>query len=408
MGNGHPIGSKGHAKRTLTYFAEACVCGGLITPRYSHDGCQTLRSRTQFMPFSAGYLSRSPRSGRRARDAAPLQASGSVSRAEEARRALLDQIADFVTRHDLAITASNMATICGALSGSHPELAGALMQREASGEPIDQRWLDTLARLDPDTHTSVAAFETLSDSLDYALTRFAQTARDAQCETSDHRGAIGAQIESLAGPDGLARVLELSRQMLARIEQIEAAMARSEAELERLRNSLAQARSEADVDHLTRLPNRRAFERQLATAALDARTTGEPLSLAFCDVDRFKQVNDRHGHAAGDRVLCALAATFAEAAGDACFVARHGGEEFVLLFRGLDKDAARTRLDAIRRAQGLRLLMNRDTGQSFGRITFSAGVAQVNDDTDTRSALARADAALYRAKQMGRNRVELG
>jgi diguanylate cyclase len=159
---------------------------------------------------------------------------------------------------------------------------------------------------------------------------------------------------------------------------------------------------------LTGLPNRRAFERRLVSAAIEARAKGEKLSLAFCDVDRFKLINDRHGHEAGDRVLCAVAQTLNEHAGDACFVARHGGEEFVLLFYGMDKEAARLRLDAIRCAQAHRQLMNRETGQPFGRITFSGGVAEVTEDADTRSALARADAALYRAKQDGRNRVMVG
>ena len=355
------------------------------------------------MPFASGF-SRAARARAKSADAsAPPE-----GRAEEARRQLLERIGDFVIRHDLAVTAQNLATVCGALSGSHPELARALVQREASGEPVDQRWLDTLARLDPDGHSRIAALETLSDKLEYALMRFAQTARAAQSETSDHRGAIGVQIETLAGPEGLAQVLDLSRAMLARIEQVEAAMARSEAETASLRESLARARIEADVDHLTRLPNRRAFERRLVSAAMEAQAKGEPLAIAFCDVDHFKQVNDRHGHAAGDRVLCALAATFTEMAGDSSFVARHGGEEFVLLFYGLDKQAAKGRLDAIRRAQGAKLLMNRDTGQPFGRITFSAGVAEVTEDPDIRSALARADAALYCAKQQGRNRVELG
>jgi diguanylate cyclase len=165
---------------------------------------------------------------------------------------------------------------------------------------------------------------------------------------------------------------------------------------------------EADVDHLTGLPNRRAFERRLVSAAMEARTKGEPLSLAFCDLDHFKMINDRHGHEAGDRVLCALATSLMEYAGDQFFVARHGGEEFVLLFYGLDKNAAYQRLDALRAAQATRLLMNRDNRQPFGKITFSGGVAEVTEEADTRSALARADAALYRAKEEGRNRVMVG
>ncbi|OBV10929.1 sensor domain-containing diguanylate cyclase [Erythrobacter dokdonensis] len=338
-----------------------------------------------------------------------------ASRAEEARQALLARIGNFVETHDLAVTASNLAAICGGLSGSHPELAQAFAAREIAGEPIDQRWLDTLGRLDPDNHSRIAELEALMDKLEYSLMRFAQTARSAQSETSDHRGALGARIEAMAeieldsaAAGDLAQVLDLSRTMLARIEQVESAMARSQAETERLRENLAKARLEADVDHLTGLPNRRAFERRLVSAAIEARAKGEKLSLGFCDVDRFKLINDNHGHEAGDRVLCAVAATLNEHAGDACFVARHGGEEFVLLFYGMDKQAARAKLDAIRLAQAARRLMNRDTGQPFGRVTFSGGVAEVTEDSDTRSALGRADAALYRAKQEGRNRVMVG
>jgi diguanylate cyclase len=366
------------------------------------------------MSFTSRFL---PRPARFAETAAAEGADvpGSTSRAIEARRALLERIAGFVEAHDLPVSASNLATICGGLSGSHPELAQAFTAREIAGEPIDQRWLDTLARLDPDGHSRIAGLEALMDKLEYSLMRFAQTARSAQSETSDHRGALGAQIEAMAEVElapaaagELARVLDLSRAMLARIEQVETAMARGQEETERLRESLAKARMEADVDHLTGLPNRRAFERRLVSASLEARAKGERLSLAFCDVDRFKLINDRHGHEAGDRVLCAVAATLNEHGGDGCFVARHGGEEFVLLFYGLDKEAARMKLDAIRRAQAARQLMNRETGQPFGRVTFSGGVAEVTEDSDTRSALGRADAALFRAKEGGRNQVMVG
>lgn len=367
---------------------------------------QTAVIATDNMPFPARFRSRPARAFTAQAAAQAVSAPG--TRAEEARRALLERIADFITRHDLTVTAQNLATICGGLSGSHPELAQAFAAREIAGEPIDQRWLDTLARLNPDGGTRIAELETLMDKLEYGLMRFAQAARSAQTETSDHRDALGEQIEAMASPSDIAQVLDLSRAMLARIEQVEAAMARSQAETEQLRENLAKARMEADVDHLTHLPNRRAFERRLVSAATEARAKGEPLSLAFCDLDHFKAINDRHGHEAGDRVLCTMASGLIEYAGDNFFVARHGGEEFVLLFYGLDKEAARQRIDALRAAQAARQLLNRETGKPFGRITFSAGVAEVTEDADNRSALARADAALYRAKQEGRNRVVVG
>ncbi|WP_298471432.1 GGDEF domain-containing protein [uncultured Erythrobacter sp.] len=338
------------------------------------------------------------------------------SRAMEERRELLDRITAFIVKHDLAVTSANMAAVCGAMSGANGQLSEAFAKREIAGEPIDQRWLDTISRLDPGTNDRMSELEKLMDRLEYSLMRFTQTAKSAQDETSDGREALGAQINAIAdatksieddavGGVDMADVIELSRAMLARIEQVETAMERSQAETQELRSNLAKARIEADVDHLTKLPNRRAFERRFASAATEARDKGEPLSVAFCDVDHFKSVNDTHGHDAGDRILVAIASTLNEIANDECFVSRHGGEEFVLLFYGLDKDAAWRKLDVVRRVMARKMLMNRETGKPFGRITFSGGIAEVTEDADSRSALSRADAALYEAKSTGRNQI---
>lgn len=335
-----------------------------------------------------------------------------VSRIEQARRDLFERIANFVFRHQLEVNSVNLAAICSALSGSNAELAELFATREISGEPIDQRWLDTVVRLDPDTNNRIDELENLMDQLEYSLIRFAQTAKSAKDETSDHRGAIGAELEAFetsqiasAGQSEMSRVIGLSRTVLERIEQAEAAMERSQTETDQLRENLAKARMEADIDHLTRLPNRRAFERRLVTSVERAKSRGEPLCVAFCDVDHFKAINDKHGHDAGDRVLCAIANILSENASDQCFVARHGGEEFVVLFYGLDKDAALRKLDGIRRAQAAKQLMNRESGRPFGKVTFSGGIAEIKEGSDPRAALANADAALYQAKESGRNQI---
>ena len=333
-------------------------------------------------------------------------------RVREARQDLLERICTFAMKHNLEVNGTNLGSICNALSGSNAQLAEAFAKREISGEPIDQRWLDTLDRLDPDTNDRIAELETLMDQLEYSLIRFAQTAKSAADETSDHRGALDAQITALdeavsAGDSAteVTRVIDLSRTMLESIATMESAMQQSQAETDSLRENLAKARAEADVDHLTRLPNRRAFERRLTSANTQARANGETLCVAFCDIDRFKSVNDTHGHEAGDRILCAVASTLNSLASDDCFVARHGGEEFVLLFHGLSITDAFEKLDGVRRAMAVKQLMNRETGRPFGKVTFSGGLAEVTQEDDPRSALARADAALYEAKESGRNRI---
>ncbi|KWV91662.1 diguanylate cyclase [Erythrobacter sp. YT30] len=330
----------------------------------------------------------------------------------EARLDLLARISQFTTRHDLEVNAMNLSAICGALSGSNAQLAEIFAKREMSGQPIDQRWLDEVIRQDPEVTSRLGEIEKLMDQLEYALIRFGQTAKSAKDESGEYRGAIDANVKSIAkvqrGEDAageISRVVDLSRSVIERIEQVEAAMEKSQFEADQLRENLAKARMEADIDHLTGLPNRRAFERRLVTATERALAQNEPLCVGFCDVDNFKQINDRHGHDAGDRILCAIANTLSANADDQCFVARHGGEEFVVLFYGLDKDAAYLKLDRIRRAQAAKLLMDQETGRPFGKVTFSAGIAQVEEGTDTRAALARADRALYDAKAAGRNRI---
>ena len=208
------------------------------------------------------------------------------------------------------------------------------------------------------------------------------------------------------GEEEFQKLLELSRVMLGQLKTIEAEMERNQREADQLRQNLAKARQEADIDHLTGLPNRRAFERTLEIEIEKQAKLGQPLSIAFCDIDHFKVVNDTHGHEAGDRILKAVSKNLSEIANDSCFVARHGGEEFVLLFSGLDKGEAAQRLDQTRAKLARRRLMNRATGRPFGKITFSAGVAQVDAFDDPREALAQADEALYRAKEGGRNQVE--
>lgn len=331
------------------------------------------------------------------------------------RRDLLDRIGDFMMRHALEISSVNIAAVCGALSGANAPLGKAIAEREIGGQPIDQRWLDTVLRLDPETGARTEELEKLMDRFEYSLIRFGQTARSAAAEASDQRAGIDAEIAAMGGGDDvndggdaapqMAQVIALSRSVLERVAAIESAMQQSQAETTQLRESLAKARAEADIDHLTGLPNRRAFERQLSSASLRAREEGEQVCIAFCDIDNFKIVNDRHGHDAGDRVLCALASVLNEAASHECFVARHGGEEFALLFHGVDIEAAFSRLDLMRRTMACRQLVNRDTGKPFGKVTFSAGLAEFDGEQDTRAVLARADAALYRAKQEGRNRI---
>ncbi len=210
--------------------------------------------------------------------------------------------------------------------------------------------------------------------------------------------AAGAVISELA---------TIAKVMLKRTRDIERQMVRSEAQTRALKRRLAETRRSAEEDHLTGLPNRRAFEVRYEEEYRQAFAAAEPLCVAFCDIDNFKRINDHHGHDAGDRVLKLVAESLSRISDDRCHVARHGGEEFVILLRDTTVTDAFARLDQLRASLAERRLVNRATDVPFGQITFSAGIADVFAFHDRRAALKAADAALYRAKQDGRNRIEV-
>ena len=250
--------------------------------------------------------------------------------------------------------------------------------------------------------------EPLLDRLEATIRDFSATAARATEQTGACQQQFRDQIVVVEGlvPDPATRqIVDLARAMLATLGQLERNMRRSEAETVQLRADLDQARREADFDCLTGLPNRRAFEREYAKAEQDAHTQGASLHVAICDIDRFKSVNDRFGHETGDGLLRAVAGMLGECAADGCFVARHGGEEFVLLLRGISRADSVARLDRVRAALNERRFISRQTRQPIGTISFSAGIADVMAVSNPREALAQADAALYRAKESGRNRV---
>ena len=167
------------------------------------------------------------------------------------------------------------------------------------------------------------------------------------------------------------------------------------AELERL----------ARFDALTNLLNRRSIMEKLDEWILHVNRYKGHLSIAMLDIDHFKLVNDRHGHQVGDRVLADTAHYIQRGVRATDFAGRYGGEEFLLVLPKTDASGAAIMAERTRKSlQGVP--MHNAGGKNF-KVTVSAGIAEWCDGDDVDSLIARADAALYRAKAAGRNRVEV-
>ncbi|OLE53702.1 MAG: hypothetical protein AUG51_11840 [Acidobacteria bacterium 13_1_20CM_3_53_8] len=161
-------------------------------------------------------------------------------------------------------------------------------------------------------------------------------------------------------------------------------------------------RAEADRDYLTGLANRRRFRTALGQEVERWRRYNVPCSLLLADIDYLKRINDAHGHSAGDRVIRHVASALTEASRDNDTAARMGGEEFALLLAGADEASA------MAAAERLRIIVAAEAVEGVGIVTVSLGVASCPVHAETeRSLYAASDAALYRAKNEGRNRTAI-
>ena len=341
---------------------------------------------------------------------APPDGGGPYDLARQARYELAASITSFLVDNDLDVSPTNLVLAHSAFSGRNPRLARQIVAQAQSAEGINQKWLNEVDEQESDQPDRVE-LDRLMTRLETNIEAFHANTKEARTVTSDYGTELEQHVVDLEQLQKTGRIVsnlaDLAKVMLDRTRKAEDDMRKSEDEAKALRRSLDRAKRDAELDYLTGLPNRRAFEVLLDRHYKEARAAVEPLSIAFCDIDEFKKVNDLHGHEAGDRVIKAIADTLARISNDHCHVARHGGEEFVMLFRGLTPTQAAEKLDDAREALADRRLINRKTDEPFGQITFSGGVADVFGHGDTRAALKAADEALYKAKAGGRNRIEI-
>ena len=163
--------------------------------------------------------------------------------------------------------------------------------------------------------------------------------------------------------------------------------------------------AQATTDALTGLLNRQHFRKRADIELARSHRNQEPVSLVMADIDFFKQVNDQYGHPVGDRVLIQVAQILQQFMREVDVVARWGGEEFLMLLPNSDTPAALAVTERIRLALECTPYMNMNTPLV---VTMSFGITRVADPSDLDAATSRADSALYRSKECGRNQIRLG
>jgi len=253
-------------------------------------------------------------------------------------------------------------------------------------------------------------------SLKSLIATFVERLTEVSATTSEYHDKVSGYLGRVEAADDMGSLKNIVDELMSdtramqvdmlryRDEMVEARQQAEQAEtkVRLLEAELEQVSEQVSQDQLTGALNRRGLEDAMKREMARAQRTNKPLSLAVLDLDNFKQLNDTHGHQAGDEALIHLIKVIKKALRPTDIVARYGGEEFVVLFCDTPLDQA---LEVTKRLQ--RELTRRFFLHNNERllITFSAGVSLWNPGDSQEIAFARADKAMYQAKLQGKNRV---
>lgn len=201
------------------------------------------------------------------------------------------------------------------------------------------------------------------------------------------------------------RVIGETRSMIDRSDLLEKQLSQSTAEIGELRKQVESASREAMTDPLTGIGNRKMFDYQMKQSVQAAMEHGGELSLMMLDIDHFKRFNDNFGHQFGDMVLRLVARSLMEGVKATDHAVRYGGEEFAILLPETQVSDALVVAEQLRSAVASKTLVKKGTKETLGNVTMSIGVSSYRLGEPVSVFIERADAALYKAKQSGRNRV---
>lgn len=291
------------------------------------------------------------------------------------------------------------------------ELVGAI---DKFGDKINEAVCDKIYRRFLQSSTHEDAIRKVSDQLQQALAEIAGLFKSVKSATNEYGDTLddaSTKIKNANSLDDLSEVVtemvQSTKKVVEYNRSLESQLSNSTQQMAELRQNLDTVRKEAMTDSLTGLSNRKAFDNYLELAMTEAREQKSTLVLLMMDIDHFKKFNDTFGHLIGDQVLRLVARSLKDGIKGRDLAARYGGEEFAIILPDTNVQGGVSVGNALRRVVERKEVINRTTGENLGQITLSVGVTEFFGKTDTpEKMIARADEALYDAKQAGRNRVK--
>jgi len=316
-----------------------------------------------------------------------------------------------MSQYDIPMTPKNYTVWYDYVSGTNVALRETIDSMLARGGPFTQDANEKLYRqfCGGDDEEGLKEFrENLRDLLVNILSKVAEVSGQAGAYESIITKSVGKLADNTSIKDirnVVGEIIVKTREMGKTGSDMQQRLKEATLELEVLREEFEQAKTEALVDFLTGVANRKAFDETLTTLAGEAYSGHDHLSLLLVDIDHFKDFNDKHGHLVGDQVLKFVSKSITEIVRGRDFVARYGGEEFAVILPETMLKGAKSVAENIRLHFAKGRLKKVKTLENLGNLTVSVGAAQYRSGEATEDLISRSDQSLYLAKRTGRNRV---
>ncbi len=335
-----------------------------------------------------------------------IEYSDSVEEATQIARTALPLASKF------AVPANpvNYAVLYEYVAGQNPQLTEALDRlrettKDLTDDQVHSLYQNFVSGTDEQALKDVRmALSTIVDSTRGSLDKVSRESQSYQ----ENLGDAAKQLtdgESSGVVDIVAQLIDETVRMQAVSRDLQEELVQTNQDLSSLRTDFKRVREESLADPLTGIQNRRAFDVSLVEARKHATANNEALCLLMVDIDHFKKVNDTYGHVVGDAVLKQVSNAINDTVRGGDVLARYGGEEFVLLLPNTPMEGAERVADNVCNNVRNQAMDRSRVGKDIGRVTVSVGVALFYRDESTEEFVVRADTALYRAKESGRNRV---
>ena len=316
-----------------------------------------------------------------------------------------------MSQYNIPVTPQNYTVWYRYVSGADAELAGVIDELLKSETPFSDETNEALyKRFCRDNDEG--ELRKIRDDLRHILLTILKEVTELTGQSEEYESFVTRSVDTLTEDASaeeirtvIGQIIEKTKALGSFGKNIRRKLNETTEALQALREDFERVKTEASADFLTGLANRKAFHDALTEQMDEAISQQKELSLLLVDIDHFKQFNDEYGHLIGDEVLKFVAKKIKEIVRGRDFLARFGGEEFAVILPQTPLEGAQVVAESINRLFAQTTLKAVNTSTTFGKVTVSVGVARYRPGEPPDNLINRADRALYRAKQTGRNRV---